>query len=82
MSKEEFIAKMKKCTTYTNYHALVQELKGANGGYYPEWWYSTVYSSGLYNEVSRRFTDLGKKQQNISIPGIPDEEFADFNLDQ
>mgnify|MGYP000004589777 CR=1 FL=1 len=81
MSKEEFIAKFKQCKTYTSFRELVEHLKNANGGYYPGWWYSIVHGSGMYKEVSRGFTDLGRNRNDIEIPGIPTSEYATFDLE-
>lgn len=42
---------MKKTTSRNDWNIRCDQIKTANGGDYPEFWYETVIASGLYSRI-------------------------------
>lgn len=51
MGKNQAIELMKSSTSKEDWNNKCDQVKAANGGQYPEWWYAEIVISGLCDQV-------------------------------
>ena len=65
MEKNEAIELMKSSKSKEEWNRNCDKVKAANQGFYPEWWYAEIISSGLCDQV------LGDGASQIKIQVAP-----------
>jgi hypothetical protein len=55
MTKDEAIKLMESSKSVTDWNANADEVKTANNGNYPNWWYREIIMSGLAGKVTAHF---------------------------
>jgi hypothetical protein len=64
MTKEQAIAKLKKSKNDAEWNDTIDEIKAANNGQYPTWWFKDVVQARLADEV------FGSGSSDVTIQSV------------